>query len=84
MNWLKEYFDILIKKDFCLNYLSCLKKVASQLNVTYSQAICINYIPSRGISQADLAKKLSIDKDFEANYDSGNKLLKKYKGSLWN
>ena len=48
-------------KDFCLNYLSCLKKVASQLNVTYSQAICINYIPRKGISQVDLAKKLSID-----------------------
>ena len=48
-------------QDFCLNYLSCLRKVANHFQVSQSQAICLNLIPSQGISQADLAIKLSLD-----------------------
>ena len=48
-------------REFCLNYLSYIKKVANFFQISQSQALCINLIPSNGISQADLAKKLSID-----------------------
>ena len=48
-------------QNFCLNYLFCLKKVAGMFHISQSQAICLNLIPNQGISQADLAKKLSLD-----------------------
>ena len=50
-----------ISNDFCLNYLSCMRRVASSLNITQSQVLCLSAIPFRGISQSNLAKKLSID-----------------------
>ena len=48
-------------QNFCLNYLICLRKIANQFHISQSQAVCLNLIPSQGISQADLAKKLSLD-----------------------
>jgi len=48
-------------QNFCLNYLTCLRKIANQFHISQSQAVCLNLIPSQGISQADLAKKLSLD-----------------------
>ena len=50
-----------ISNDFCINYLACMRRVASRLNMTQSQALCLNAIPFNGISQSALAKKLSID-----------------------
>ena len=50
-----------ISSEFCINYLSCLKKVAYKMGLTESQALCLNAIPFNGISQVNLAKKLSID-----------------------
>ena len=47
--------------NFCINYLNCVKKAASILWITQSQAICIQSIPFYGISQTDLAKKLALD-----------------------
>ena len=47
--------------DFCINYLKCVKKAASALWITQSQALCIQTIPYDGISQTDLAEKLSLD-----------------------
>ena len=46
---------------FCLNYLSYMRKVANHFQISQSQATCLNLIPSQGISQSDLAKKLSLD-----------------------
>ena len=48
-------------QDFCLNYLSYMRKVANHFQISQSQATCLNLIPSQGISQSDLAKKLSLD-----------------------
>jgi DNA-binding MarR family transcriptional regulator len=48
-------------QNFCLNYLSYLRKVANYFEISQSQAICLNLIPTQGISQSDLAKKLSLD-----------------------
>ena len=50
-----------ISNNFCLNYLSSLRRIATKLHLTQSQALCLQAIPYDGISQADLAKKLSID-----------------------
>ena len=47
--------------DFCMNYLKCVKKAANALWITQSQALCIQVIPYDGISQTDLAEKLSLD-----------------------
>tara|TARA_Y100001949_G_C15879816_1_gene283292 strand:- start:382 stop:801 length:420 start_codon:yes stop_codon:yes gene_type:complete len=47
--------------DFCINYLKCVKKAANSLWITQSQALCIQAIPFDGISQTDLATKLSLD-----------------------
>ena len=48
-------------QNFCLYYLSYLRKVANHFEISQSQAICLNLIPAQGISQSDLAKKLSLD-----------------------
>ena len=48
-------------KEFCLHYVTYIKKIAVHFNLTTSQAICINLIPTEGISQSDLARKLCID-----------------------
>ena len=50
-----------ISISFCINYLACLRRIATKLGLTQSQALCLNAIPFNGISQANLAKKLSID-----------------------
>ena len=50
-----------ISNDFCLNYLGCIRRSAALVGITQSQALCLNSIPFNGISQSDLAKKLSID-----------------------
>ena len=55
MNFVEQY------NDFCLNYLRCLRKVAASLWITQSQALCIQAIPFDGISQTNLADKLSLD-----------------------
>ena len=47
--------------DFCIKYLSCIKRVAISLKLTQSQILCIYCIPFSGISQANLARKLTID-----------------------
>ena len=47
--------------DFCLNYLSYIKKTASLFHISCSQALCLNAIPFDGISQSKLANKLSVD-----------------------
>ena len=47
--------------DFCINYLKCIKKAANSLWITQSQALCIQAIPFDGISQTNLATKLSLD-----------------------
>jgi len=47
--------------QYCINFLSIIRKIAAELNLTPSQILCIYVIPFRGISQSDLAKKLSID-----------------------
>ena len=47
--------------DFCKKYLSCLKRASSRLNISQSQSLCLSSIPFDGISQTDLAKKLSLD-----------------------
>ena len=55
MNFIEQY------NDFCLNYLKCIRKSASALWITQSQALCIQAIPFDGINQTDLANKLSLD-----------------------
>ena len=50
-----------ITNSFCFSYLSCIRRVANQLNITTSQLLCVNAIPFEGINQSDLAKKLSVD-----------------------
>ena len=50
-----------ISNSFCINYLSCIRRAATKLNITQAQALCINAIPFEGISQSDLARKLSVD-----------------------
>ena len=47
--------------EFCINYLHCIKKAAILLNLSQSQALCIQAIPYDGISQTNLARKLSLD-----------------------
>lgn len=47
--------------EFCLNFLRALKKCGSLLSLTHSQALCIYAIPFDGISQSELANKLSLD-----------------------
>jgi MarR family transcriptional regulator for hemolysin len=47
--------------EFCVNYLHCIKKSAVLLNISQSQALCIQTIPYDGISQTNLAKKLFLD-----------------------
>jgi len=47
--------------EFCVNYLHCIKKYATLLNISQSQALCIQTIPYDGISQTNLAKKLFLD-----------------------
>ena len=50
-----------LTNDFCQNYFFCLRKIASKSKITQSQILCLNAIPFNGISQTNLAKKLSID-----------------------
>ena len=50
-----------LSNHFCINYFSCLRKIASSLSLTQAQALCLQAIPFNGISQSDLANKLSID-----------------------
>ena len=47
--------------DFCINFLAVIRKIATKLHLTPSQVLCIYAIPFNGISQSDLAIKLSID-----------------------
>ena len=47
--------------DFCIKYFSYLRRISSKLNLTPSQSMCLSTIPANGISQSDLAKKLSLD-----------------------
>ena len=47
--------------EFCVNYLHSIKKSATLLNISQSQALCIQTIPYDGISQTSLAKKLFLD-----------------------
>ena len=47
--------------QYCINFLSIIRKIAAELHLTPSQMLCIYVIPFRGITQSDLAKKLSID-----------------------
>ena len=47
--------------EFCINFLAIIRKIATKLHLTPSQILCIYAIPFSGISQSDLAKKLSID-----------------------
>ena len=50
-----------LSTDFCQKYLSCLKRASSTLKLTQSQSLCLNAVPFKGISQTDLANKLSLD-----------------------
>ena len=50
-----------LSNDFCQNYLACIRRASSILNITHTQAMCLQTIPFSGISQAELAKKLNID-----------------------
>ena len=50
-----------LSTDFCQKYLSCLKRASSILKLTQSQSLCLNAVPFKGISQTDLANKLSLD-----------------------
>tara|TARA_B100000029_G_C16886752_1_gene708823 strand:+ start:97 stop:513 length:417 start_codon:yes stop_codon:yes gene_type:complete len=50
-----------LSNDFCQKYLSCFKKAAQRLQLTQSQSLCLSAIPFKGISQTDLANKLSLD-----------------------
>ena len=50
-----------ITNSFCFNYLSCIRRAANKLNITAAQILCLYSIPFEGITQSDLAKKLSID-----------------------
>ena len=50
-----------LSNDFCQNYLACIRRASHILKVTHTQAMCLQTIPFRGISQAELAKKLNID-----------------------
>ena len=47
--------------QYCINFLSIIRKIAAELHLTPSQILCVYVIPFRGITQSDLAKKLSID-----------------------
>ena len=47
--------------EYCINFLAIIRKIANQLNLSPSQVLCIYAIPFNGVSQSDLAKKLSID-----------------------
>ena len=44
-----------------INYISILKSVASNYNISISQLLCILSIPYDGINQSALSQKLSID-----------------------
>jgi len=50
-----------ISFNFSINFLSLIRKIASMIDLTQSQVLCICAIPFNGISQSNLAKKLSID-----------------------
>ena len=50
-----------LSNDFCQNHLTCIRRASNILHITYTQAMCLQAIPFRGISQAELAKKLNID-----------------------
>ena len=50
-----------LSNDFCQNYLACIRRASSILNITHTQAMCLQAIPFQGVSQAELAKKLNID-----------------------
>ena len=50
-----------ITNSFCFNYLSCIRRATNRLNITPAQILCLHAVPFKGISQSDLAKKLSID-----------------------
>ena len=50
-----------ISSNFCINYLAFIRRIGKKLNLTQSQALCLNAIPFNGISQSALARKLSID-----------------------
>ena len=50
-----------ISFNFSINFLSLIRKIASMIDLTQSQVLCIYAIPFNGISQSNLAKKLSID-----------------------
>ena len=43
-----------------IHYLSPIRQVGTLNNITTSQLLCIISIPYNGISQADLARKLSL------------------------
>lgn len=47
--------------NFSINFLSIIKSTATKMHLTHSQALCVCAIPFNGISQSDLANKLSID-----------------------
>ena len=55
MNLIEQYHE------FCLNFLCALKKCGSLLSLTHSQVLCLYAIPYDGISQSELANKLSLD-----------------------
>ena len=44
-----------------IHYLSPIRQVGTLNNITTSQLLCIISIPYNGISQSDLARKLSLD-----------------------
>ena len=50
-----------LSNDFSLNYLACIRRTASEFKLSLSQSLCLQSIPFDGISQSQLAKKLSID-----------------------
>tara|TARA_A100001037_G_C14855533_1_gene502805 strand:+ start:150 stop:566 length:417 start_codon:yes stop_codon:yes gene_type:complete len=50
-----------ITNSFCFNYLACIRRITGKLNITTSQILCLHAIPFEGITQTDLAKKLSVD-----------------------
>ena len=79
MNFNEQYIE------FCLNYLRCIKKQALLLSVTQSQALCIQAIPYDGITQTDLASKLSLDiSTVSRNLEKleTNKLIRKKSSTL--
>jgi len=50
-----------LSNDFSLNYLACIRRTAKNFKLSLSQSVCLQSIPFDGISQSQLAKKLSID-----------------------